>query len=353
MTQPLPMAGAPANANLNLAGLAKNDYRGNPSTLCQGCGHNSISNQIISAMYELNVVPEKVVKFSGIGCSSKSPTYFLNRSFGFNSLHGRMPSIATGALFGDHALKGVGVSGDGDSASIGMGQFKHVMRRNVNMVYIVENNGVYGLTKGQFSATAEKGLTLKKQGANQYMPVDICMEALASSATFVARSFAGNPKQVKELIKAAIAHKGIAVLDIISPCVTFNNQENAYHSYAWGKDHEEPLHDISYIVPRNEIILEEEMKEGEVREVSLHDGSTIILKKLEKDYDPTNRFEAIHILAEAQANNWLATGLIYLDPSKPALIDTYNLVDTPLNRLTEADLRPDPSMIDKVNALMF
>jgi 2-oxoglutarate ferredoxin oxidoreductase subunit beta len=277
----------------------------------------------------------------------------LNRSFGFNSLHGRMPSIATGALFADHTLKGIGVSGDGDTASIGMGQFKHLVRRNVNMVYIVENNGVYGLTKGQFSATAEKGLSLKKQGSNQYMPVDICMEALASNATFVARSFAGNPKQVKELLKAAMAHKGIAVLDIISPCVTFNNQDNAYHSYAWGKDHEEPLHDISYIAPRNEIILEEEMKEGEIREVSMHDGSTIILKNLEKDYDPTNRFEAIRVLAEAQANNWLATGLIYIETNKPSLIDIYNLVDTPLNRLEQADLRPAPEMIDKVNALMF
>ena len=351
MTQPLPMAGAAAN--VNLVGLIKNDYRGNPSTLCQGCGHNSISNQIISAMYELNVVPEKVVKFSGIGCSSKSPTYFLNRSFGFNSLHGRMPSIATGALFGDHTLKGLGVSGDGDTASIGMGQFKHLIRRNVNLVYIVENNGVYGLTKGQFSATAEKGLALKKQGSNQYMPVDICMEALASNATFIARSFAGNPKQVKELIKAAMAHKGIAVLDIISPCVTFNNQDNAYHSYAWGKDHEEPLHDISYIAPRNEIILEEEMKEGEIREVDMHDGSTIILKNLEKDYNPTDRFEAIRVLAEAQANSWLATGLIYIETDKPSLTDIYNLVETPLNRLGEAELRPAPEMIDKINALMF
>jgi 2-oxoglutarate/2-oxoacid ferredoxin oxidoreductase subunit beta len=351
MTQPLPMAGA--QANLNLAGLAKTDYRGNPSTLCQGCGHNSISNQIISAMYELNIVPENVVKFSGIGCSSKSPTYFLNRSFGFNSLHGRMPSIATGALFGDHTLRGLGVSGDGDTASIGMGQFKHLIRRNVNMVYIVENNGVYGLTKGQFSATAEKGLSLKKQGTNQYMAVDICMEALASNATFIARSFAGNPKQVKELLKAAMAHRGIAILDIISPCVTFNNQDNAYHSYAWGKDHEEPLHDLSYIAPRSEIILEREMEEGEIREVSMHDGSIIILKNLEKSYNPTDRFEAIHVLAECQANNWLATGLIYIETDKPSLSDLCDLVDTPLNRLQEADLRPAPDMITKINDLMF
>jgi len=351
MNQPLPMAGAPANTNA--AGLTKNDYRGAPSTLCQGCGHNSISNQIVTALYEMNVVPEDVMKFSGIGCSSKSPTYFLNRTFGFNSLHGRMPSIATGALFADAHMKGIGVSGDGDTASIGMGQFKHVMRRNVNMVYIVENNGVYGLTKGQFSATAEKGLQLKKQGENPYMPVDICMEALVSNATFVARSFAGNPKQVKELLKAALSHNGIAILDIISPCVTFNNQDNAYHSYAWGKDHEEPLHEISYIAPRNEIMLEREMMEGEIREVAMHDGSTVILKNLEKGYDPTNRIEAMRVMEEAQRNNWLVTGLLYVNTQKPTLTSIYNLVDTPLNRLTEADLRPERAMIDKVNALMF
>jgi len=351
MNQPLPMAGAPANTNA--AGLTKNDYRGAPSTLCQGCGHNSISNQIVTALYEMNVVPEDVMKFSGIGCSSKSPTYFLNRTFGFNSLHGRMPSIATGALFADAHMKGIGVSGDGDTASIGMGQFKHVMRRNVNMVYIVENNGVYGLTKGQFSATAEKGLQLKKQGENPYMPVDICMEALVSNATFVARSFAGNPKQVKELLKAALSHNGIAILDIISPCVTFNNQDNAYHSYAWGKDHEEPLHEISYIAPRNEIMLEREMMEGEIREVAMHDGKTVILKNLEKGYDPTNRIEAMRVMEEAQRNNWLVTGLLYVNTQKPTLTSIYNLVDTPLNRLTEADLRPERAMIDKVNALMF
>jgi len=347
----LPMAGAPANTNL--AGLTKNDYRGNPSTLCQGCGHNSISNQIIAAMYEMNVLPESVIKFSGIGCSSKSPTYFMNRSFGFNSLHGRMPSIATGALFGDHTMKGIGVSGDGDTASIGMGQFKHIMRRNANMVYIIENNGVYGLTKGQFSATSENGLALKKQGTNLYLPVDICMEAVVSNATFVARSFAGNPKQVKDLLKAAFSHNGIAILDIISPCVTFNNQDNAYHSYAWGKSHEEPLHDITYIAPRNEIMLEREMEAGEIREVTMHNGSIIVLKNLEHGYDPTNRSQALRTLEEAQNNNWLATGLIYVKTDKAALNETYNLVDTPLNRLTEPDLRPDPAMIDTINNLMF
>ena len=347
----LPMAGAPAN--VNTAGLSKNDYRGNPTTLCQGCGHNSIANQIVAAMYEMNVVPENVIKFSGIGCSSKSPTYFMNRSFGFNSLHGRMPSIATGALFGDHRMKGIGISGDGDSASIGMGQFKHVMRRNVNMVYIVENNGVYGLTKGQFSATSEKGLTLKKQGTNPYLPIDICMEALISDATFIARSFAGNPKQVKELIKAAFAHDGIAVLDIISPCVTFNNHHTSYHSYTYGKEHEEPLHDITYVPPRNEIILERELEDGEAREVAMHDGSMIVIKNLEKGYEPTNRVDAMRVLDEARSNNWLLTGLIYVNPEKVSLTKTHNLVDTPLNRLTDVDLRPVPEMIDKINELMF
>ncbi|MBC7878670.1 MAG: 2-oxoacid:ferredoxin oxidoreductase subunit beta [Anaerolineales bacterium] len=351
MVEALPMAGAPTN--INLAGLTKNDYRGNPSTLCQGCGHNSISNQIVTALYEMNIVPENVLKFSGIGCSSKSPTYFLNRTFGFNSLHGRMPSIATGGLFGDHSMRGISVSGDGDSASIGMGQFKHVMRRNVNMVYIVENNGVYGLTKGQFSATAERGLNLKKQGQNPYMPIDICMEALVSNATFIARSFAGNAKQVKELLKAALAHDGIAVLDIISPCVTFNNNEDAHHSYPWGKDNEHPIHEISYIAPRNEIMLDRELEAGESREVKLHDGSTIVLKNLENSYDPSNRYEALRVMEESQRNNWLVTGLLYLDTTRQNLTTQYNLVDTPLNRLTQADLRPERTAIDKVNALMF
>ncbi len=350
MTETLPMAG-PA-VQVNAVGLSKKEYSGNPSTLCQGCGHNSISSQIIAACYEMNIVPEKMLKFSGIGCSSKSPTYFLNRSFGFNGLHGRMPSIATGALFADATMQGIGVSGDGDSASIGMGQFKHIVRRNVDMVYIVENNGVYGLTKGQFSATAEVGLSLKKQGINQYMPIDICMEAIASNATFVARSFAGDPKQVKELIKAAIAHRGIAVLDIISPCVTFNNQENAYHSYTWGKDHEAPLHELSYIPARDEIMIED-IEPGAELDVELHDGSTIRLKKLEKDYNPTRRWEALKMLEESQRENLLVTGLIYVEPSKPSFTDTYNLVDTPLNRLTEADLRPAPESIATVNALMF
>jgi 2-oxoglutarate ferredoxin oxidoreductase subunit beta len=340
-----------ANGQFNLVGLAKADYRGNPTTLCQGCGHNSIANQIIAACYEADIDPAKLVKFSGIGCSSKSPTYFLNRSFGFNGLHGRMPSVATGALFADLSLRGLGVSGDGDTASIGMGQFKHAVRRNVPMVYIIENNGVYGLTKGQFSATAEVGLSLKNQGTNPYMPIDIAWEALVGGATFVARSFAGDPKQVKELIKAALGHKGIAVLDIISPCVTFNNQDASYHSYAWGKEHETALHELSYVPPATEIMVDYEA--GEDLEVELHDGSSILLKKLERDFDPSNRAESIRILEEANSCSCLLTGLIYVDPSKPELTELYNLVDEPLNRLTEADLRPAPETIDRINGMMF
>lgn len=344
---------APVPVQTNKAGLAKNDYRGLPSTLCQGCGHNSIANQIITACFDLDIVPEKIMKFSGIGCSSKSPAYFLNRSFGFNGLHGRMSSLATGAIFADTSLRAIGISGDGDTASIGMGGFKHMVRRNSPIVYIVENNGVYGLTKGQFSATAEVGLDLKHQGINKYMPVDICMEALTSNATFVARSFAGDAKQVKELLKAALSHHGVAVLDIISPCVTFNNQDNAIHSYTWGKDHEAPLHEISFVPALDEIELLGEFAEGSVREVSMHDGSTIVLKKLEKDYDPTNRANAFQMLEKAQINDWLVTGLLYIDESKPTLTDTFNLVDTPLNRLGDPDLRPARYTLDKINAMMF
>ncbi len=338
-------------SQVNLIGLSRADYRGNPTTLCQGCGHNSISNQIISAAYEVSLEPESVVKFSGIGCSSKSPTYFLNRSFGFNGLHGRMPSLATGALFGDHTLKGLAVSGDGDTASIGMGQFKHAIRRNLRLVYIVENNGVYGLTKGQFSATAEMGLRLKNQGTNPYMPIDIALEALVGNATFVARSFAGDPKQVKELIKAALSHGGISVLDIISPCVTFNNQDTAMHSYTWGKEHEVALHELSFVPPAEEIVIE--YGEGEAKEVTMHDGSTVILKKLGKEYDPTNRAEAMRVLEEANTQQVLLTGLIYINTEQPSLREIYNITETPLNRLSQERIRPSRESMEMVNGLMF
>ena len=339
-------------ANVNLVGLSRSDYRGAASTLCQGCGHNGIASQIVAALYEMNLIPENVVKFSGIGCSSKSPTYFLSRSFGFNGLHGRMPSLALGALAADTSLKGIGVSGDGDSASIGMGQFKHIIRRNVPMVYIVENNGVYGLTKGQFSATAEKGLTLKKQGVHQFLPVDICAEALVANATFVARSFAGDPRQLKELLKAAISHRGIAILDVISPCVTFNNQDNSIHSYTFGKVHEIPLHELAY-VPAREDITVEDYEEGASREVTLHDGSTIVLKKLDKDHDPTNRLQAAMVLEEARRKNELITGLIYINPDEPSFFDGYGLVEEPLNRLDDSRLRPGREALDQLNAMFM
>lgn len=339
---------------VNQAGMSRADYQGANSTLCQGCGHNSIANQIIAACYEMNIIPENVVKFSGIGCSSKSPTYFLNRSFGFNGLHGRMPSLATGALFADITLKGMGVSGDGDTASIGMGQFKHLMRRNLPMVYIVENNGVYGLTKGQFSATAEKGLFLKREGVNLYKPVDICKEAVISNATFVARSFAGDPKQVKELIKAALSHKGLAVLDIISPCVTFNNQDESMHSYAWGKDHEVRLHDISFFpVPARDEITIEDFEQGTVREVEMFDGSLIRLKKLEADYDPTDRWCALKALEDAERDNFMVTGLIYVETDSPTIFDLFDLPPQALNRMGERQLRPPRESINEINRMMF
>lgn len=343
---------ADSRVNVNLAGLSRNDYKGSPSTLCQGCGHNSISSQIVAACFELNIRPEKIVKFSGIGCSSKSPTYFLNRSFGFNGLHGRMPTLALGAMFGDTSVRGLGVSGDGDTASIGMGHFKHLARRNTPMVYIVENNGVYGLTKGQFSATAEEGLELKRQGINTYLPVDICMEALVTNASFVARGFAGDPKQLKTLLKAALVHDGLAVIDIISPCVTFHNKENSFHSYQWGKDNEAPLHDITFVPSRDEITLED-FEPGSTTEVTLHDGSLIILKKLDKDYDPTNRFEALRVLEEADQNNSLLTGLLFVEPGAKTLFDRYNLPETPLNRLTPEQIRPTRESLQEVNKMMF
>jgi 2-oxoglutarate/2-oxoacid ferredoxin oxidoreductase subunit beta len=347
MTEPV----HPSGQSVNILGLSKSDYKGLPSTLCAGCGHNSISNQIISACFELGLRPEEIVKFSGIGCSSKSPAYFLNRSFGFNGLHGRMPSLALGALFADRSIQGIGISGDGDTASIGLGQFKHLVRRNLPMVYIVENNGVYGLTKGQFSATAEKGLILKKQGTNPYLPVDIAMEALVGKASFVARSFAGDPRQVKELLKAGLSHNGIAVIDIISPCVTFHNQDTAYHSYNWGKDHEAPLHEISYVPPKEDITIED-FEEGTTREVTLHNGSVVILKKLENDYDPTDRWQALRMLEEAEENNWLVTGLIYLNPNEPNIFDLYNLPDMPLNRMKEFQIRPSRSTLEEINHSM-
>jgi len=326
-------------ARVNALGLAQTDYKGLPSTLCQGCGHNSIANQIVQVAYEMNVRPAEMLKLSGIGCSSKSPAYFLGQSFGFNTLHGRMPSLATGALIGNHTMHAIAVSGDGDTASIGLGQFKHLLRRNVRMVYIVENNGVYGLTKGQFSATADEGQTLKYAGTNEFPPIDICMEAILAGCGFVARSFSGDPAQVRELMKAALSHRGTAVLDIISPCVAFNNDDASTKSYAYGKEHEVPLHAIGFVPKEAEIAIEA-YDPGEMRVVVMHDGSTIQLRKLETDYDPTDRLGAMHRLQWAQTQGELITGLVYYDPSRPSLAETSRLVDTPLAALDDERLRP-------------
>jgi 2-oxoglutarate ferredoxin oxidoreductase subunit beta len=296
------------SVGVNLVGLTKTDYKGLPSTLCNGCGHDSIASQITAVAYELSLEPYRLAKFSGIGCSSKSPAYFLGRSHAINGLHGRMPSLATGALTVNRSLVGLGVSGDGDTGSIGFGQFKHMLRRNVEMVYIIENNGVYGLTKGQFSATADIGQELKYAGKNELPPIDLCLEAIASGAGFVARSFAGDPKQVQQLLKAAISYHGTAVLDVISPCVTFNNSDLSTKGYNWGREHEEALHEVRYVMPAEEITVEYD--EGEVKDVVMHDGSQIQLKKLGKDYDPTDKYAAMRLLEEARDKQQFITGLI-------------------------------------------
>lgn len=331
----------------NSIGLEKNDYKGRDSTLCKGCGHDSISARIINATWELGLDPSQVIKLSGIGCSSKTPAYFLGHSHGFNSLHGRMPSIATGALTANRSLTAIGVSGDGDTASIGLGQFKHAVRRNLPLVYIIENNGVYGLTKGQFSATSDKGQMLKYAGVNQLPSLDICMEALIANATFVARSFAGDAKQVETLLKAAVAHRGIAVLDIISPCVTFNNHDSSNKSYSWGKEHESPIHELNFIPKYEEIEIDEYDDE---REVQLHDGSWIQLKKLSEDYDPTNKTLAYQTLDSARREGKFLTGLFYINNEDPNMLELLNMVDTPLAYLDEQQLRPSRDALRQIMA---
>ncbi len=333
---------------LNLVGLEKSDYKGRPSTLCQGCGHDSISSQIINVAFELSLPPYKVIKMSGIGCSSKSPAYFLNRSHGFNALHGRMPSVVTGASLANRELLPIAVSGDGDTGSIGLGQYKHILRRNVPMVYIIENNGVYGLTKGQFSATADVGQKLKYAGLNELPPIDLCMEAIIAGCGFVARSFAGDAKQVRELLKAAISYEGTAVLDIISPCVTFNNHDESTKSYPYGKAHEERLHDITFIPKYEEINVDYE--EGSTIEVKMHDGPTIQLKKLDREYDPTNKIAAMSLLSEAEEKQEFITGLIYINQSRPTLQKVLDLPETPLVHLSEEQLRPSKEALGKVMA---
>ena len=331
---------------LNRLGLEVVQYRGSKTTLCAGCGHNAISERIIEACFDLGVDAKRVLKLSGIGCSSKSPAYFLSQSHGFNSVHGRMPSVATGALLANKTMAAIGVSGDGDTGAIGIGQFVHLMRRNLPMVYIIEDNGCYGLTKGQFSPTADVGSTLKNGVVNDLPPIDTCVMAIELGATFVARSFSGDKKQLSALLKAALSHKGTAMLDVLSPCVTFNDHEGSTKSYSYVKDHEEPLADLNFVPYFEDIAIEHE--EGTTREVALHDGSRIVLKKLDHDYDPTNKDTALHVLHETAARGEYATGLLYIDTQKRDFCSLLNLVDEPLATLPLERTRPSRAALDEI-----
>ncbi len=331
---------------LNRIGLPKTDYRGRPSTLCKGCGHDSISQRIINVVWAQGLSQHNVVKLSGIGCSSKTPAYFLQGSHGFNSLHGRMAALSTGVIVANRNLRVIGVSGDGDTASIGIGHFKHAARRNIPMTYIVENNGVYGLTKGQFSATADTDQTLKYQGVNKLPPLDICIEALTANATFVARSFAGDPRQVESLLGVALRHRGIAVLDIISPCVTFNNDEQSTKSYAWGRENEVVINSIDFIPEHEEIEISDYTDETEVQ---MHDGSWVVLKKVGEDHDPTSKAAASDLLENASTNGKFITGLIYIDEDRENLVEMLALTDESLALLPAHKLRPPTDVLDEIN----
>ncbi|MFZ4409884.1 MAG: 2-oxoacid:ferredoxin oxidoreductase subunit beta [Paracraurococcus sp.] len=335
---------------VNALGFTRRDYEGAISTLCAGCGHDSISAAIIQACFELDIEPHRVAKMSGIGCSSKTPDYFLGASHGFNSVHGRMPSVLTGANLANRELTYLGVSGDGDSASIGFGQFAHSIRRSVNMTYIVENNGVYGLTKGQFSATSDKGSKAKKGAINNDEPIDLVGIALQLGATFVARSFSGDKTQLVPLIKAALRHPGPAFIDCISPCVAFNNHEGSTKSYDFVREHNEAMNQLDVILGRDPI--NAEYAPGEVREVTQHDGSVLRLRKLHEDYDPTDRVAAMHHLHERKAAGEIVTGLLFIDPDPEDLHDHLETIALPLNRLDDAALVPGAAALAKVNAAL-
>ena len=337
---------APAGPPRNRAGLTRADYDGAKTTLCPGCGHNAITSAIIQAAFEAALEPHKIAKLSGIGCSSKTPAYFIGQSHGFNAVHGRMPSIATGVRVANHELLLIGVSGDGDTASIGLGQFGHLIRRNVPVVYIVENNGVYGLTKGQFSATADVGSTTKSGKANDLQPIDLCSLAIELGCGFVARSFSGDLKQLRPLLKASFAHRGTALLDVISPCVTFADHEGSSKSYAAVKEHDAPLHDIEFVPYFEDIHVD--YAPGESREVTMPDGSTIVLKKLAEDYDPTSRERALDVLHESQRENKLVTGLLYVAPGTRPFDDELGLPETPLARLPIDAVRPPKATLDEI-----
>ena len=337
---------APKPIKTNRIGLQILDYRGGKTTLCAGCGHNSISERITEAFYEMGIQPERVIKMSGIGCSSKSPAYFMSRSFSFNSVHGRMPSVATGALLANKTMRSIGISGDGDTASIGMGQFVHLMRRNVPIIYVIEDNGVYGLTKGQFSATADIGSKLKTGVVNDMPPIDVCALAIQLGATFVGRSFSGDKKQLLQMLKAAIAHKGTVMLDVISPCVTFNDHEGSTKSYKFLQENDEPINEIGFVASFDDI--EVDYDSGQVYDVQMHDGSSLRLRKLLEDYDPTDKANAVRTLMEAGEKEEVLTGVFYIDTKKPTFIDQLNMVDEPLATLPESLTRPPKEALDSL-----
>jgi 2-oxoglutarate/2-oxoacid ferredoxin oxidoreductase subunit beta len=331
---------------VNRIGLELSDYRGSKTTLCAGCGHNAISERIIESFYQMGVEPHRVAKLSGIGCSSKSPAYFLGSSFGFNAVHGRMPSIATGAVLANRELVAIGVSGDGDTASIGIGQFVHLMRRNLPMIYIIEDNGVYGLTKGQFSATADLGSKLKTGVVNDLPPIDTCALAIQLGATYVGRSFSGDKRQLLALLQGAVAHRGTVMLDVISPCVTFNDHEGSTKSYSYVKDHDEPLADVSFVPFFQD--LEVDYEEGTTKEITLYDGSKVLLHKLPVDYDPTDKVDALRVLTEAHDRGEVVTGLFYVNTEQEDFIKMLDLVEEPLATLPESRVRPSRQVLEEV-----
>ncbi len=336
----------PKSKPANHIGLTLQDYKGKDSTLCAGCGHDAITSQIIRAFFEYGVDPRRVIKLSGIGCSSKTPAYFLNRSFGFNAVHGRMPSIGTGALLANRHLLAIGVSGDGDTASIGMGQFVHALRRNIPMIYIMEDNGVYGLTKGQFSATAEEGSKLKTGIINELPAIDCCILAIELGCGYVARSFAGDPKQLVALLKGAIGHRGMAFLDVLSPCVTFNNHEGSTKSYKYLKDTEEELHEIGFIPFYEQITVD--YPAGTTKVIELHDKSHLTLTKVEQEYDPADKPQALRRIREANTKGEVLTGLLYIDTSQPDFTEVLNMHDEPLATLAPERVRPSREALRQI-----
>jgi 2-oxoglutarate ferredoxin oxidoreductase subunit beta len=341
-TTPMPSA----QKKVNRIGLEVTPYKGSKTTLCAGCGHNAITERIIEAYWEMGVDPHRVVKLSGIGCSSKAPAYFLSASHGFNAVHGRMPSVATGALLGNHHLHAIGVSGDGDTASIGIGQFVHLMRRNLPLIYIIEDNGVYGLTKGQFSATADLGSKQKSGVINDLPAIDTCVLAIELGATFVARSFSGDKKQLSAILKAAVAHRGTAMLDVISPCVTFNDHPGSTKSYDYMKEHDEPLHEIDF-VPFFENI-EVNYDPGEAQEVRMHDGSHLRLRKLDHTYDATDRLKALAAIQDAHTKDEVLTGILYVNNRTRDFLELLNVVDSPLATLPQNRVRPPKAALDAI-----